>query len=342
MDILTGLDRHASYSPAQLQWIFGAWVLSGLFERKKKISVVDGDVSEDDYDKRSVYSLLYALYRSMGEVKSETGARYEATFNTWGYAWPAAWGPSPISDGDPQRFGKNAYTGLYQSGSVRKRIAEKNGKVHIVEMGCGTGAGAHHVCAHVLPDATYEAVDMQQAAIRTCQRKFVPHLGGRLVATCADATALPIVEHSADFIAVNETHVTEVRGAVTEEDKRFFGEAYRVLKPGGYLVWGNAIPDETWNACFSYLEQNRMKVVDVTDVTNEAVRARDEDKGRIDAFADECGRRLLGFRMPIIGKKKRLEAAVALKNFCRNPGTRLYEDMRTRRDTYKVAALQKM
>jgi ubiquinone/menaquinone biosynthesis C-methylase UbiE len=340
MDIFTSLDRQANYSPSQLQWIFGAWVLSGLFEKTNKISVADGDVSEDDYDKRSIYSLLYALYRSMGNVKSERGERYEATFNTWGYAWPAGWGACPTSDNDPQRFGKNAYTGLYQSAAVRERVREKSGHVHVVEMGCGTGAGAHHVCSHVLPDATYEAVDMQQAAIRTCERKFVPELGGRLVATCADATALPIAEHSADIVAVNETHVTEVRGAVTDEDKRFFGEANRVLKPNGYLVWGNAIPDQTWDACFGYLG-GRMKVVEVTDVTTEAVRARDEDKLRIDAFADQCGERFIGFRVPVLGKRKRLQAAAALKNFCRNPGTRLYEDMRARRDTYKVAVLQK-
>jgi ubiquinone/menaquinone biosynthesis C-methylase UbiE len=341
MDILTALDRHASYSPAQLQWIFGAWVLSGLFE-KTKISTVDGDISEDDYDKRSIYSLLYALYRSMGDVKSETGVRYEATFNTWGYAWPDAWGPSPNAADDPQRFGRNAYTGLYQSAVVREHIASKGGHVHIVEMGCGTGAGAHHVCSRVLPVATYQAVDMQQAAIRTCERKFVPTLGGRLVAMCADATALPIADGAADFIAVNETHVTEVRGVVTDEDKRFFGEAYRVLKPGGFVVWGNAIPDQTWDACFAHLGKSGMRLASVTDVTTEAVRARDEDKARIDAFAEQCGRRFLGFRMPVLGKRKRLEAATALKNFCRNPGTRLYEDMRTRRDTYKVVALQKV
>jgi hypothetical protein len=61
MDIFTSLNRHATYSSAQLQWIFGAWVLSTLFERKSKVSTLDGDVSEDDYDKRSIYSLLYAL-----------------------------------------------------------------------------------------------------------------------------------------------------------------------------------------------------------------------------------------------------------------------------------------
>lgn len=340
MDILTGLDRQANYSATQLQLILGAWVLSSALERKKKISVVDGDVAEADYDKRSIYSLMYALYRSMGEVRSDTGARYEATFNTWGYAWPK--GASPTTDADPQRFGKNAYTGLYQSPFVKQHIAAKEGHVHVVEMGCGTGAGAHHVCSHVLPEATYEAVDMQQAAIETCKRKFVPELGGRLTATCADAVELKTGDRVADFVAVNETHVTEVRGQVTEEDKKFFHTAHRVLKPGGFLVWGNAIPDDTWGASFGFLESIGMKVVDVRDVTAEAVRARDEDKPRIDLFAEQCLHKFLGFRIPLLGAKKRLEAASAWKNFARNPGTRLYDDMLTRRDTYKVVAVEKV
>jgi SAM-dependent methyltransferase len=341
MDILNGLSRQTDYSKTQLQLILGAWVLSGLLEKRKKISIADGNVEEADYDKRSVYSLMYALYRSMGDVRSETGLAYEATFNTWGYAWPEDWGPCPTAPADPQRFGKNAYTGLFQSAAARELIAEKDGSVHVVEMGCGTGAGAHHVCSRVLPKATYEAVDMQIAAIKTCRRKFVPELGGRLEATCADATELPVADGVADFVAVNETHVTEVPGKATEEDVRFFRSAHRALRPGGLLVWGNAIPNSTWQPCFEVLDAIGMKLVGVRDVTREAVRARDEDKERIDAFAEQCGRSFLGFRIPFIGRRKRDEAAAAWKNFCRNPGTRLYEDLRTRSDTYRVCVARK-
>jgi ubiquinone/menaquinone biosynthesis C-methylase UbiE len=342
MDILTALDRETSYSKNQLELILGAWVLSGLVEKKKKIAVSDGDVAEADYDKRSIYSLLYALYRSVGEVRSETGQRYEATFNTWGYVWPKGWGPCPTDPTDPQRFGRNAYTGLFQFSQAQDLIAKKNGRVHIVEMGCGTGAGAHHICKNVLKEATYEAVDMQRAGVETCRRKFVPELGGRLVATCADATDLPIRNEVADFVAVNETHVTEVGGVVTDEDRRFFQSAKRVLKPNGLLVWGNAIPDSTWQPSFEYLESIGIKVLEVRDVTNEAVQARDEDKARIDAYADQVMEKFLGFRIPVIGNKKRMEAAAAWKNFCRNPGTRLYDDLKTRRDTYKVVVAQKV
>lgn len=342
MDVLTALDRKADYSKTQLQFIIGAWVMSTVLEKRKRISVTDGDVSEDDYDKTSIYSLLYALYRSMGEVDSGSGSQYEFTFNTWGYAWPKAWGPCPNKPSDPQLFGKNAYAGLFQFDAARRYVEERAGKVHVIEMGCGTGAGADEICSNVLPRCTYEAVDMQHAAIQTCRRKFVPGQGGRLVATCADATLLPNADGVADFIAVNETHVTEHPGKCTDEDQRFFKTALRLLKPGGYLVWGNAIPDSTWKPCFDFLDSIGMKLQAECDVTKEAVQARDEDKTRIDAYVEQCMQAFHAFRIPFVGRKKRSEADWAIKNFSRNPGTRLYENMVDGTDSYRVVLVQKV
>lgn len=341
MNVLTALDRKADYTKNQLQLILGAWVMSALVDRKKPISTSDGDISEDDYDKRSIYSLFYSLYRSMDKAPTGDGGHYELTFNTWGYAWPEAWGPCPVKANDPERFGKHAYTGLYQFQQLKDLVASKDGKVHIVEMGCGTGGGAHHVCKHVLPKCTYEAVDMQRAAIETCKRKFVPELGGRLVATCSDATQLGTADGVADIVAVNETHVTEMAGVVTPEDEKFFQTAKRLLKPGGYLTWGNAIPDSTWEPCFAYLESIGMKKLEVRDVTKEAVVARDQDKARVDAYVDHCIGSFHGFKIPILGDQRKTEAELAMKNFYRNPGTRLYENMKDGTDTYKVVLFQK-
>ena len=342
MDIFKALNERTSYSDASLQFILGAWVVGTLFEERGKVSTDNGDVSEDDYDKQSIYSLLYSLYRSMGEVSAETGERYELTFNTWGYTWSDAWGPATARSDDPQRFGRNAYAGLYQWGPLQEYVKQKNGKVHVVEMGCGTGAGADHVCRNVLPECTYEAVDMQLAAIQTCRRKFVPALGGRLVATHANATELSIEDAVADVVAVCETHVTEFAGRVTEEDARFFRTAHRILKPGGFLVWGNAIPDSTWQPCFDFLESIGMRLVDSRDVTTNAVAARDEDEPRVSAYVKQCIDKFVGFRIPVLGAKRRVEAKLALENFARNPGTNLYATMKERTDTYRVVLLQKV
>jgi len=342
MDILSGLDSNASYPEWQLQLIIAAWVLSGAVERRRKVSTHNGAVSEDDYTKQSLYSLLYALYRSMGEVRSETGRPYEFTFNTWGYAWPEAWGEPPVPQDDPQRFGKHAYTGLMRFPQVQDYVGAQDGRVHLVELGCGTGAGAHHICEEVLPACTYEAVDMQRAAIETCRRRFVPRLGGRLVATCADVTEVAIPTDSADIVVICETHITEQPGRVTDEDRRFFGTVRNVLKPGGFLAWGNAIPDATWGPCFEYLESIGVKVVEEHDVTREAIAARDLDRARVDAYVEQCLDRFHGFKIPLMGRRRRLEAERALKNFYRHPGTDLYETMQTRADSYRVALLQKV
>lgn len=342
MDILTALKKETDYSTTQLQLIFGAWVLSGLFEKNGgKVSMDSGDVDEEDYDKQSIYSLLYSLYRSMGVVQCEKGEPYEFTFNTWGYAWPEGWGRGPNLATDPQRFGRNAYSGLFEFSQVKELVEKNNGQVHVVEMGCGTGAGAYHVCMNVLPKCTYEAVDMQQTAILTARRKFVPQTNGRMVATCADCTEVPIADEAADIVAVCETHVTEHEGLVSPEDKAFFGQIKRLLKPGGYLVWGNAIPDDTWQPCFDYLESIGMRVIEKRDVTPEAITARDEDTQRAIAYVDQCCEKFWAFRIPVLGRIKRDQAEIALKNFYRHPGTNLYANMEDRTDTYKVVLVQK-
>jgi predicted SAM-dependent methyltransferase len=194
----------------------------------------------------------------------------------------------------------------------------------------------------VLPKCTYQALDMQWAAIQTCNRKFVPNLNDRLVATCTDATRVAPDEKPADIVAVCETHVTEHAGRCSDEDRRFFRAAHRRLKPNGFLVWGNAIPDSTWDPCFEYLESIGMKRVDVHDVTDHAVRARDEDEARMEAYVAQMLERFhWGFRIPVVGAKRRVEAEVALKNFARHPGTNLYQNMVTRTDTYRVGLFQK-
>jgi ubiquinone/menaquinone biosynthesis C-methylase UbiE len=341
MDVFTALSPNHEYSDIELQLIVAAWVLAAAFERKAKVSVTNGHVEETDYDKRSIYAMIYALYRCVGETRNEHGEPYEFAFTTWGYTWPPAWRGKATTDTDPQRFGKNAYTGIFHFDIVQEYLAARGGNVHVVEMGCGTGAGAFHVVTKVLPGSTYEAIDMQEAAILTCKRKFIPQATGRLRATRADCTALPSDDRVADIVAVCETHVAEMVGHATEHDRKFFATAHRLLKPGGLLVWSNAIPDSTWEPCFEVLESLGMKRIEVCDLTQEAIAARDQDRRRAEAYVDEVLERLWALKLPVLGARRRAEARQAMLNFFRNPGTNLYETMTTRTDTYKVACFQK-
>ncbi len=341
MDVFTQLKPVTEYSDTQLQLIVAAWTLAAPFERKAKVVVANGHVEEADYDKRSIYAFIYSLYRFVGEVPSEHGERYEFGFTTWGYSWPDSWGqPSTVAT-DPQLFGKNAYAGIFHFEAVRELLRAREGKVHVVEMGCGTGAGAFHVVSKVLPNCTYEAVDMQQAAIETCKRRFVPYAGGRLKAMRADCTDLPIGDSVADIVAVCETHVAEIAGQVTDEDRKFFSTAYRVLKPGGLLVWSNAIPDSTWEPCFAFLESLGLQRIEVCDLTPEAIAARDQDRRRAEDYVDAATDRMWAFKIPALGRKRRAEARQAMLNFFRSPGTHLYETMIKRTDTYKVVCFRK-
>ena len=341
MDVFTALKPTTEYSDAQLQLIVAAWVLAAVFERKTKVLVETGHVDESDYDKRSIYSLIYALYRCVGEVRTRNGERYEFAFTTWGYMWPNEWGPKTTTEQDPQRFAKNAYAGIFHFAVIKDYLAARSGKAHVIEMGCGTAAGALHVLTHVLPGCTYEAFDMQETAIRTARRNFVPRAAGRLEATRADCTSLPRADASADIVAVCETHVAEIAGRVTHEDRAFFQHAARVLKPGGFLVWSNAIPDSTWEPCFALLESLGLKRIEVCDLTPRAIAARNEDQLRAEDYVDAIIGRLWGFRIPILGGRRRAEARQAMLNFFRSPGTNLYDAMTTRTDTYKVVCFQK-
>ena len=126
----------------------------------------------DDYNKASIYSILYGLYANAGEVicggSACGGVPYQFTFNTWGIAGPTLLEGAPkYGPEDPQRHGKAAYTGLVSFPEVKDYMAANGDNPTIVEIGCGTGAGANLITRELIPNAHYIAIDMQFAAIET-------------------------------------------------------------------------------------------------------------------------------------------------------------------------------
>ena len=255
-DVLNGFTSRNKLAKWQLELTIGAFCMSPLPNKLMHNSntaagsplgdfAATGDIIEDSYSKGSIYALLYSFYAAIGTVKSEKGIPYEFTFNTWGVS------PTPgFSDDDPQRFGKAAYAGLAQNPATNSYIAARRlqrrlssagpsgAGLTIVEVGSGTGAGAHLIAGDLLPGAKYYALDMQAASTATCNRHHdrgvTDGTSGRANVTCVhvpkgvgnnqpiiDSTnGKPIPSNSVDFVFICETHIAAYKFG-PEEDAIF-------------------------------------------------------------------------------------------------------------------------
>jgi len=212
---------------------------------------------------------------------------------------------------------------------------ESTEKPKIAELGCGTGAGGYYICNNM--ECDYTGIDMQQSAIHILNKI---HKHDNLKGICKNAQYTELPDESMDLVIINETHISEMVGIMTKEDKKIFDEVYRILKPGGYFCWGNAIPDTTWKPCIKYLS-SKMKLISSKDYTKEAILARDLDAERVELYIKAIKDNLWISKIPgtshFINKTMLL-----LKNFYRHPGTELYNNMVSGRDTYKQHVFHKV
>tara|TARA_Y100000389_G_scaffold33593_2_gene28630 strand:- start:2668 stop:3753 length:1086 start_codon:yes stop_codon:yes gene_type:complete len=305
----------------------------GAFFNKYKSNKENGDISEDTYDKEALYCILYNSYRIFGQVKHTDNTLYEFTFNTWGFYLPN----TNIDENDPQKIGKITYSNHLNNSFVQDYI-KKNGRVKIIELGCGTGAGGNLISN--LIDCEYTAVDMQKAAIETCKRLFIPN-NNNLKCIESNILDLKLDENSFDFVIINETHISEME-YLTEEDKNVFDIVFKILKKDGLLLWGNCIIDKLWDTCINYIESKDMKLLKNTDYTKEALLARDMDYDRVELYISQIMDKITITKIPVIGNKFKTDVGLMLKNFYRHPGTNMYNTMKKDgRDSYKQLVFQK-
>jgi len=357
-DMLTGISSDIVLSGWQLQLAVTGFCLSNVPSKLLADDYgrdiggdfdfeMDGDMENEDYTKGSIYSLLYAIYANVGTIKSDLGVPYEFTFNTWGIA------PSPYPREDPQRHGKAAYSGLVHLPAVKTYLNEVTDAPKIVEIGCGTGAGANLITREILKKADYLAVDMQMAAIKTCRAKHgnvtnpnlkcvqAPGGVGNDGNKVADMKGETVPDGSIDFVIISETHIADID--IGPEEIAIFQEIKRILKPGGLFLWGNALPTRCWVKAVPVLEKEiGLKRVNSLNHTKGAVVARDEDTDRVNNYVLSITGQYPVFRYGG-SRGKTCEHVVdrLIKNFYRHPGTALYLKMVTGFDSYMHEAYQK-
>jgi ubiquinone/menaquinone biosynthesis C-methylase UbiE len=119
---------------------------------------------------------------------------------------------------------------------LREILAPEPGE-RLLEVGPGTGYHALHVARWLEPGGTLDVLDVQQEMLHHTMRQ-ARELGiSNVVPTQGDARELPYPEATFDGAYLNF-----VLGEVPDQE-RALRELRRVLKPGGRLVVGEALPD---------------------------------------------------------------------------------------------------
>jgi ubiquinone/menaquinone biosynthesis C-methylase UbiE len=314
----------------EFQWLIIKYAILSLFSNIK-YDEVTGAMKETEYEKSTLYAILYNMYDHIGEVKDDKGKSYRFTFNTWGFYLPDK---TQITTDETEFAGKTAYANYFNFPAI-KQLMESTEKPTIAELGCGTGAGGYYICERM--DCDYTAIDMQQSAINILNKV---HKHKNLKGICTNAQSTGIPDESMDLVIINETHISEMVGVMTIEDKKVFDEVYRILKPGGYFCWGNVIPDATWKPCIKYLS-GKMKLISSEDYTKEAIEARDLEAKRVELYIDAIKDKLWVSKIP--GSSSFIQKTMLLlKNFYRQPGTELYNEMVSGIDTYKQHVFHKL
>eukprot|EP01084_Bolivina_argentea_P283421 485396_1 len=323
MDFLTSMNENRILSSIEIQLGAFAFCLTG----SHLMNSSNGRVDEIHYDKQSIYSVLYSLYDYLGQIESDNNISYQFTFNTWGF------GPSLFDSNDPERFGKTAYKSLLLFEEIEQMIEQKvskNETIKILEVGCGTGAGANLIVNEISKQYTrnikYIALDMQLAAIKTCKDI---HESDLLQCVQGNGMNLTFNNNIFDIVIISETHIAE--DIVDSETEIIINEIIRVLRDGGFFVWGNALCTDTWNDIINYLPTKQFESCGANNVTSGAIDARDGDKERVEMMWDSIHERLILFQWY---SKCDYMVKTLMFNFYRHPGTDLYDSMVNGRHSY--------
>jgi ubiquinone/menaquinone biosynthesis C-methylase UbiE len=334
-DVLNGLSNEVALKPWAVQTVVtgfclaGSKIVDGLLNADQFNET--GVIDEDEYEKASIYAMLYGLYQSVGPVKHTNGELYEFTFNTWGIHNPEN---KPYGPDEPQRHGKAAYHKLVSDfPAIQEKMNNAtDDSITFLEIGCGTGAGANLISGEVWNQKikVYNALDMQAGAIKKC--KAWPN--AKLNCVHGNGKTLPFADNSIDVIVVSETHIAEKD--IGDEEKAIFAEMTRVLKKGGLFMWGNALPTRVWRAGEKYLTSKEVGFTSCgsNDHTDSAVVARDEDHKRVELYLEQVYARFPVFNVPYYGPRCKTASDMLLRNFFRDVGTDLYLRMTTREDSY--------
>ena len=133
----------------------------------------------------------------------------------------------------------------------------------VLEVGSGRGGGAAYMHRYLQP-RSLTAVDYATRAVAYCQRH---HGGAGVCFRHGDAEHLPLPEARFDaVINIESSHCYGDMG-------RFLREVYRVLRPGGYLLWADHRPPAQWAGVYEECTRARFAILHAQCLTSNVLAA---------------------------------------------------------------------
>jgi ubiquinone/menaquinone biosynthesis C-methylase UbiE len=149
------------------------------------------------------------------------------------------WRRNPSACPYNQRFWVEAPHPLITRPRLKEVLAPQPGE-RLLEVGPGTGYYALPVAGWLAPGGTLEVLDVQRAMLdHTLGRAAEQGIEG-IVATLADATAMPYEDASVDG-----AYLVTVLGEIPDQEA-VLRELHRVVRPGGRVVVGELFGDPHW------------------------------------------------------------------------------------------------
>jgi ubiquinone/menaquinone biosynthesis C-methylase UbiE len=241
------------------------------------------------------------LWRGWYQFLAARYAQPGWTFMNYGYRDGAARVLEPADEPD------RSFIQLYDTVTGGVPLAGRA----VLEVGCGRGGGASFIARYHRPQKMV-AVDLAARAVALCRRRFsVPGLSFEV----GDAERLPF--GAATFDAVLNVESSHCYGRIAA----FFGEARRVLRPGGAFLYADFRPREELDAWRAALLDAGFRVDAERDLTPGVLAALD---------ADDDGKRSMIASL-IDGPLKGV-----FRQFAGLRGTAIYDELRTGALAYRA------
>jgi phthiocerol/phenolphthiocerol synthesis type-I polyketide synthase E len=183
----------------------------------------------------------------------------------------------------------------------------------LLDVGCGRG-GTVFTLQQFFRPASAVGLDLSANAIHFCNRV---HRYSGVSFREGDAEQLPFPDGSFDAVINIESSHTY------PNIRSFYLEVDRVLAPGGHFLYTDVLPRGKSDECVGLLESLGFSIVHQRDITGNVLRSCDEiAASRVQAFQGG-------------------NDATLVRNFLAAPGSRVYEEMKSRAWVYRLFKLRR-